>query len=110
MKNPYDIIKERYITEKAAMLGRLQSAESNRSVARCKTPKYVFIVDQRANKAEIAEAIESIYSERNIKVKKVNTLQVKSKPKQRRRMRPGGTSSYKKAIVTLSPGDEIENV
>ena len=110
MKNPYDIIKSRYVTEKAAVLERLQTAESNPSVARCKAPKYVFIVAEDANKAEIAKAIEAIYKEESVKVTKVNTIWVKSKPKRRGRMRPGGTAAFKKAIVTLAPGDALEKV
>lgn len=109
MKNPYKVIKSRYITEKATVLQELQNNSSNRCVAKCKTPKYVFIVDPLANKKEIAEAIETIYSAQNVKVRAVNTINVKSKPK-RMRGRPGVTPSFKKAIVTLEPGDNIENV
>lgn len=110
MKKPYQIIKSRYVTEKTAMLEQLQSAESNRSVAKCKSPKYVFIVDDKANKFEIAQAIEAIYKEKNIKVTNVNTVNAKPKPKRRGRGRPGAAPGFKKAIVTMEPGDTIENV
>src|SRR5690625_2381294 len=110
MKNPYAVIKSRYITEKTTTLEQLQNAESNRSIERCKSPKYVFIADRCANKQEIAEAVESIYKEQNIKVTKVNTLHTKRKMKRRGRGKSGLTASYRKAIVTMEPGDTIDRV
>jgi large subunit ribosomal protein L23 len=110
MKDPYNIIKARHVTEKATVLQSLHTCSSNPSVARCKTPKYVFVVDERANKREIADAIEEIYSSQKVKVLSVNTLNVKSKAKNRRRGRPGKTAAFKKAIVTLEAGDLLENV
>jgi large subunit ribosomal protein L23 len=109
MDNPYKIIKKRHLTEKAAVLGKLKDATSNRSVARCDTPKYTFIVDGKANKPQIAEAIETMYAEKNVKVIAVNTITVKPKMRNRRgRMNPGVTSGFKKAIVTLAVGNVIE--
>lgn len=108
-KNPYNIIKHQHITEKASVLEGLKNAESNLSLKRCKSPKYVFVVDPHANKKEIAWAIEEIYREKNIKVVAVNTINVK--PKQRRvRGRLGMTKSFKKAVVTLEPDDNLENI
>ena len=107
MKTPYDIIKTRYVTEKATVLAGLHKSEKNPSVRRCQTPKYVFIVDPKANKREIAEAVEAIHAERNIKVIAVNTINVKPKPRTVRG-RAGMTSAFKKAIVTLRAGDTIE--
>jgi len=107
-KSPYDIIKSRRITEKSQVLLNLQTSESNVSIRRCKTPKYVFVVDVRANKQEIAEAVEEIYAEKNIRVLAVNTVNVKSKEK-RMRGHKGMTSAFKKAIVTLEAGDKLEN-
>jgi large subunit ribosomal protein L23 len=108
-KNPYEIIKRQHVTEKAKVLQELQTNDSNASVRRCKTPKYVFVVDSRANKREIADALEEIYQQNKIKVVSVNTINVKSKPR-RVRGRLGKTASFKKAIVTLEEGDSIENV
>jgi large subunit ribosomal protein L23 len=109
MPRPYDIVKRRYLTEKAAVLEKLKDATSNRSVSRCECPKYTFIVDSDAKKPEIATAIESIYAEKNIKVIAVNTIQVKPKNKNRRgRMNPGKITGFKKAIVTLAAGNVIE--
>ena len=65
---------------------------------------YTFEVHKRANKIEIAKAVESIF---NVKVVKVNTLNVKPKPK-RQRYKTGKTRTWKKAMVTLQDGDTIE--
>lgn len=109
MKSPYDIVKRRYLTEKSAVLGNLKNATSNKSVARCENPKYVFVVDTKANKRQIADAVESIYKEKNIRVLAVNTVTVKPKIRNRRgRMQPGKKSGFKKAIVTLSVGQSLD--
>jgi large subunit ribosomal protein L23 len=108
MKDPYSIIIKRHITEKSTMLEGLQNSNSNKSVARCKTPKIVFIVDGNASKQDVSFAIETIYKEKNVKVRSVNTIIVKPKAKRRGRGRLGATSSFKKAIVTLEPGDTLE--
>jgi len=107
--NPYTIIKRRYITEKASMLQGLKDASSNKSLARCENPKYVFLVDPKANKKEIAGALEEIYRDKHIRVVAVNTINVK--PKQynpRGRMNAGRATMQKKAIVTLAVGDQID--
>ena len=65
---------------------------------------YTFEVAKSSNKVEIAQAIEAIF---NVKVVKVNTLNVKSKPK-RVRYQVGRTRTWKKAMVTLAEGDTIE--
>ncbi|MCI7621029.1 MAG: 50S ribosomal protein L23, partial [Collinsella sp.] len=61
---------------------------------------YTFEVAKSSNKVEIAQAIEAIF---NVKVVKVNTLNVKSKPK-RVRYQVGRTRTWKKAMVTLAEG------
>ncbi len=109
MKSPFDIVKKRYFTEKAAVLENLKNATSNKSVARCENPKYTFVVDSKANKQQIAEAVEQIYSEKNVRVIAVNTITVKEKVRNRRgRMNPGKTQGFKKAIVTLAVGNSID--
>ena len=65
---------------------------------------YTFEVAKDANKIEIAQAIEAIF---NVKVVKVNTLNVKAKPK-RMRYQKGFTRTWKKAMVTLAEGEKIE--
>lgn len=108
-KNPYDIIKHQHVTEKSMVLENLKDADSNPSLRRCKSPKYVFIVDRKANKQQIAEAVEQIYSDKNVKVVAVNTINVK--PKTRRvRGRLGIKSGFKKAIVTLDEKDRLDDL
>lgn len=65
---------------------------------------YTFEVAKTANKVEIAQAIEAIF---DVKVVKVNTLNVKAKPK-RVRYQLGKTRTWKKAMVTIKEGDSIE--
>ncbi|MCL1798015.1 MAG: 50S ribosomal protein L23 [Eggerthellaceae bacterium] len=65
---------------------------------------YTFEVAKTSNKVEIAQAVEAIF---NVKVVKVNTLNVKAKPK-RVRYQIGKTRTWKKAMVTLKEGDTIE--
>lgn len=105
--NPYDIIKSRRLTEKSRVLENLQHAKSNPSVSRCQSPKAVFNVDAKANKAQIAWAVEQIYAEKKVKVVRVNTISIG--PKWRRvRGFEGKTAALKKAVVTFRPGDQIE--
>ncbi|MCE5317497.1 MAG: 50S ribosomal protein L23 [Parachlamydia sp.] len=108
-KNPYQIIKHQHITEKAKVLQELKNSKSNRCVARCESPKYVFIVDRDANKRQIAIALEEIYRDKNIKVKAVNTINVKAKAR-RVRGRSGFKAAFKKAVVTLDKGDSLDNI
>ena len=65
---------------------------------------YTFEVAKDSNKVEIRQAIEAIF---NVSVVKVNTLNVKPKPK-RVRYQVGQTRTWKKAMVTLKEGDTIE--
>lgn len=107
-RNPYNVIKSRYVTEKARVLEGLQANSSNPCVKKCNTPKYVFLVDKNATKQEIAMAVEMIYADKKIKVIGVNTITNKPKARTvrgRRGMKPG----FKKAIVTLKAGDVIED-
>lgn len=108
-KDPYKVIQKRRVTEKSMVLENLKDSKSNPSVERCKTPKYVFVVDKEATKADIARAIEEIYKSQSVKVLAVNTIRVKAK-RRRVRGRPGMTPSFKKAVVTLQEGDNLDNV
>jgi large subunit ribosomal protein L23 len=108
-KDPYQVVKHQLVTEKSLVLQELKNSKSNPSVSRCESPKYVFVVDRKANKGDIAKAIEDIYSDKNIKVVAVNTINVK--PKARRvRGRAGMKPGFKKAVVTLEKGDSLDNV
>lgn len=108
-KNPYEVIKHMHVTEKSMVLENLKEAKGNKSLERCKSPKYVFVVDPTATKADIAHALEEIYKDKEISVKAVNTCNVK--PKRRRvRGRAGMKSGFKKAVVTLAEGDSLDNL
>ena len=77
---------------------------SERSFDLMEQGKYTFEVAKSAPKEEIAAAIEKLF---NVHVVKVNTLNVKSKPK-RVRVQAGRTRTWKKAMVTLAAGESIE--
>ncbi len=66
--------------------------------------KYVFKVDPRASKIEIKEAVRKLF---DVKVVDCTVMNVRGKLK-RVRGRPGMTSSWKKAIVRLAPGETIK--
>lgn len=84
-KNIYDIIVSPLITEASMdmMAGK----------------KYAFKVLPSATKPEIAKAVETVFP--GVKVKSVNTMNVKGKMR-RVRYQAGYTASWKKAIVTLT--------
>ena len=90
MSNPRSIIQEPVITEKATIL-----REGN---------KYAFRVDSKANKIQIRQAVEELFS---VKVESVRTVKVPSKPK-RQGLYQGRRAGWKKAYVTLKAGDSIE--
>ena len=66
--------------------------------------RFTFEVAKTASKIEIAKAVEEIF---DVKVLRVNTVNVKSKKKRMRNIE-GKTRTWKKAIVTLAEGDTIE--
>ncbi len=69
---------------------------------------YSFIVHKKANKVEIRKAVEKMYS---VNVDSVNTMIMPKKAKTRNTksgVQKGNRSSYKKAIVKLSAGEEID--
>jgi large subunit ribosomal protein L23 len=77
---------------------------SEKSYSGLEARVYTFLVDPRANKTEIKEAIQQIW---NVRVVSVNTLTRKGKVK-RRRFTEGKRADQKRAIVTLAEGDAIE--
>lgn len=62
--------------------------------------KYTFKVAKTANKIEIKKAVEQLF--KDVKVEKVNTMNVRGKKKRMGRSE-GYTSAWKKAIVTITP-------
>lgn len=85
-----ELIKRPLITEKTTKL-----MEEN---------KYCFLVDPKANKTQIKQAVEEIFK---VKVKTVNTHNVLGKIKRMGRY-SGRRPSWKRAIVTLESGSRIE--
>jgi large subunit ribosomal protein L23 len=72
--------------------------------------KYTFAVHRDANKIQIKAAIEELYAKEKVNVVSVNVLTTKPKEKRRgtRRGRiTGYTTPWRKAIVTLAPGQKI---
>lgn len=82
--NAYDIIIKPVLTEK--------------SYEGIPAKKYVFIVDERADKSRIKAAVEQIFG---VTVEKVNVVNVRGKYKRQGRTE-GYTSSFKKAYVKLT--------
>ncbi len=87
----YEIIKRPLNTEKT----NIQKEVSN---------QVTFEVDRRANRIEIKKAIETAFK---VKVVGVKTMQIKGKTKRRGRF-VGKRRNWKKAIVTLMPGERID--
>ena len=85
MANVYDIIIRPIITE--------------RSMQDVANKKYVFEVAKNAGKVEIKNAVETAFG---VKVKDVNTLNVRGKAKRMGAARPGMTRGWKKAYVQLT--------
>ncbi|NCO32773.1 MAG: 50S ribosomal protein L23 [Armatimonadetes bacterium] len=77
---------------------------TEKSVIGARKGKYTFKVHPDANKIEIHKAIEEKFK---VKVLKVNTINVPGKKKRMGRFPEGRTASWKKAIVTLAPGQKI---
>ncbi|MDD5194520.1 MAG: 50S ribosomal protein L23 [Candidatus Omnitrophica bacterium] len=91
INSSFSVIRSPLVSEKGTSLANLR--------------KYVFWVDKRANKIDIKKAVEKVY---NVKIDNVNSMTVKGKTKRVRWNKPGKTSSWKKAIVTLKEGFEIK--
>jgi len=86
----YEVLRRPVITEKNTML----QAQG----------KYAFEIAREANKPQIKQAVEKAFK---VKVLAVNVMTVPGKTRRVGR-RQVLTQSWKKAIVTLKPGDKIE--
>ncbi len=98
MRDPREVIVKPVVTEKSARI----MAEGN---------VYTFVVDKRANKIEIGNAVEKLW---DVKVTDVRTMVYPGKARRAMMGRMskvrqvGRRASFKKAMVTLADGDHIE--
>ena len=85
---------------------------TERSYSLYQEGRYTFRVANDATKPEIARALEEQYSGQGIKVVAVNTTHMHGKARRTgaRRGISGRTSDWKKAIVTLGPGQRLEGL
>ena len=90
--HPYEVLRRPVVTEKSTML----AAQG----------KYVFEVMPASNKHQIKEAVEKAF---DVTVTAVNTSNERGRrPRSRTGRRDGKPPTYKKAVVTVAAGDQIE--
>ena len=89
--NHHDVLIRPLLTEKITSLRDLKNCVS-------------FVVDSRATRIQISQAVESVLK---VKVESVNVMNVKGKPKRQGRF-VGKRADWKKAIVTLREGENVE--
>ena len=98
MRAPHDVIISPVVTEKTAEQMELESL-------------YTFVVNKDSNKHEIAHAVEALW---DVKVRDVRTMRYAGKAKRAllgrmaKNWELGRRPSWKKAIVQLAQGDQIE--
>ncbi len=90
-ENPLAILKRPIVTERSTLM-----REQNR---------FTFVVDPRATKGQIREAVEAAFK---VDVIAVNTARMPGKERRRMGPRSGFQPEWKKAIVTLKKGQEIK--
>ena len=89
----------------------LRPVISEKSIDESTRAKYTFAVHGDANKIQIKAAVEELYKKEAVTVVAVNVLTTKAKIKKRGNRRGqtiGHTTPWRKAIVTLAPGQKIE--
>lgn len=90
--NHSEVIKTIRLSEKATILSETQNA-------------YVFEVDPKATKFDIARAVKASFG---TTVVAVNTANFAGKKRRQRTPQAGRTAHWKKAIVKLAPGEKID--
>ncbi len=89
----YEVLKRPVMTEKSLIL-----ADENN--------QYVFEVDRRANKMQVRQAVEARFG---VTVTDVRIINMKAKTRKRSlRQTAVRKAGWKKAIITLAPGDSIQ--
>ena len=104
MRSPQTVIKRPLLTEKSARLRETGGAATAAAEGDAYAQKVVFEVARDANKIDIRRAVEQLFK---VSVTEVRTLVVRGKVKRMGRF-TGQRPSWKKAFVTLKPGDNIE--
>ena len=98
MRDAWDVIVRPVVTEKTTIQMDVENV-------------YSFVVDERANKQDIARAIEALW---DVKVEDVRTMRYAGKMRRsfmgrmNRNWSLGRRPSFKKAVVKLAEGDHIE--
>ncbi len=90
--NIYQVLKRPILTEKTDF-----QRDDN---------QYVFEVDRQANKHQIKEAVETIF---DVEVMAVNTMIMKPKRRRMGRKSIATRPAWKRAVVTLAPGERIQD-
>jgi large subunit ribosomal protein L23 len=104
MRDAQSIIKRPLLTEKSSRLRETGGAADRHAEGDTYAQQVVFEVARDANKIEIRGAVQSLFK---VTVTAVRTLIVRGKQKRVGRF-SGQRPSWKKAFVTLKPGDNIE--
>ena len=89
--HPTKIVKEPLVTEKSVWEGERHN-------------RYAFLVDKKANKHQIGQAVAALYK---VRVRQVRT-QMRKGTHFRNRFGAGRTSDWKKAVVEVHPEDRID--
>ena len=97
-------------TSEQAVLGPVVSEKSYGAMA---VGRYAFRCAPWATKIDIGRAVEELFAAQKITVTKVNTVNVRGKVRRRSRGRArvvGHSPNWKKAVVTLAPGQRIDGL
>jgi large subunit ribosomal protein L23 len=87
----YEIIKSVVLSERSNALAEVQN-------------RYTFKVSPKANKVEIAKAVKALFG---VEITAVNTMNYDGKAKRKRTAAAGRKADWKKAVVTLKPGQSL---
>ncbi len=104
MRSAQSIIKRPLLTEKGTRLRETGGADEGFAEGEAYSQKVLFEVSRDANKIEVRHAVQELFK---VTVTDVRTLVVRGKEKRVGRF-SGRRPSWKKAFVTLKPGDNIE--
>ena len=104
MRDAQSVIKRPLLTEKSAHLRETGGAATAHVEGEAYSQQVVFEVARDSNKIDIRRAVETLFK---VNVTDVRTLIVRGKTKRVGKY-SGRRPAWKKAFVTLKPGDNIE--